>query len=143
MLELYHHGSSVCAAKVRFALGEMRLRRNGHVVGIFCGEQFRPEFQALNAKAVVPVLVHDGFVIPESPSSVSTSNPGQMLRIPVAELVRFRRSYRMLSYVLTRQGYAVNSELAGADRTESVESLENEVFGWHVRAVSVVNTPRG
>lgn len=66
MLELYHHGSSACAAKVRFALEEKRLVWNGHVVDIFRGEQFRPEFQALNPKAVVPVLVHDGFVIPES-----------------------------------------------------------------------------
>ena len=66
MLELYHHGSSACAAKVRFALEEKRLEWNGHVVDIFRGEQFRPEFLALNPKAVVPVLVHDGFVIPES-----------------------------------------------------------------------------
>lgn len=66
MLELYHHGSSACAAKVRFAFEEKRLAWNGHVVDIFRGEQFRPEFLALNPKAVVPVLVHDGFVIPES-----------------------------------------------------------------------------
>jgi glutathione S-transferase len=66
MLELYHHGSSVCAAKVRFALGEKRLEWQGHYVDILAGEQFRPEFLAINPKAVVPVLVHDGFVIPES-----------------------------------------------------------------------------
>lgn len=66
MLELYHHGSSACAAKVRFALEEKHLPWNGHVVDIFRGEQFRPEFLALNPKAVVPVLVHEGFVIPES-----------------------------------------------------------------------------
>jgi glutathione S-transferase len=66
MLELHHHGSSACAAKVRFALEEKRLTWTGHVVDILRGEQFRPEFLALNPKAVVPVLVHDGFVIPES-----------------------------------------------------------------------------
>jgi ganglioside-induced differentiation-associated protein 1 len=66
VLELYHHGSSACAAKVRFALEEKQLTWNGHVVDIFRGEQFRPEFLALNPKAVVPVLVHDRFVIPES-----------------------------------------------------------------------------
>src|SRR5262245_54806105 len=66
MLELYHHGSSACAAKVRFALEEKRLPWTGHVVDIFRGEQFRPEFLALNPKGVVPVLVHDGFVVPES-----------------------------------------------------------------------------
>ena len=66
MLELFHHGSSACAAKVRFALEEKRLPWIGHLVDIFRGEQFRPEFLALNPKGVVPVLTHDGFVIPES-----------------------------------------------------------------------------
>lgn len=66
MLELYHHGSSVCAAKVRFALAEKRLAWIGHYVDILAGEQFAPAFRAINPKAVVPVLVHDGVVIPES-----------------------------------------------------------------------------
>jgi ganglioside-induced differentiation-associated protein 1 len=66
MLELYHHGSSACAAKVRFALGEKGLDWIGHYVDILKGEQFRPEFLAINPKAVVPVLVADGAVITES-----------------------------------------------------------------------------
>lgn len=66
MLQLFHHGSSACAAKVRFALEEKRLEWRGQVVDIFRGEQFAPDFLALNPKGVVPVLVHDGFVIPES-----------------------------------------------------------------------------
>jgi ganglioside-induced differentiation-associated protein 1 len=66
MLELYHHGSSACAAKVRFALEEKQLAWTGHVVDIFRGEQFSPAFLALNPKGVVPVLVHDGLVLPES-----------------------------------------------------------------------------
>jgi glutathione S-transferase len=66
MLELFHHGSSACAAKVRFALEEKRLPWTGHVVDILRGEQFDPAFLALNAKGVVPVLVHDDFVLSES-----------------------------------------------------------------------------
>jgi ganglioside-induced differentiation-associated protein 1 len=66
MLELYHHGSSACAAKVRFALAEKRLPWIGHYVDILAGEQFKPEFLAVNPKAVVPVLVHDGEIIRES-----------------------------------------------------------------------------
>jgi glutathione S-transferase len=65
-LELYHHGSSACAAKVRFALAEKRLPWTSRYVDILKGEQFKPEFVALNPKAVVPVLVHDGAVIVES-----------------------------------------------------------------------------
>ncbi len=66
MLELYHHGSSACAAKVRFALGEKGLQWAGHYVDILAGEQFRPEFLAINPKGVVPVLVHDGAILTES-----------------------------------------------------------------------------
>ena len=66
MLDLYHHGSSVCAAKVRFALGEKGLAWQGHYLDILKGDQFAPEYQKLNPKAVVPTLVHDGHVIVES-----------------------------------------------------------------------------
>ena len=66
MLDLYHHGSSVCAAKVRFALGEKGLEWRGHYLDILKGDQFAPEYQKLNPKAVVPTLVHDGQVIVES-----------------------------------------------------------------------------
>jgi ganglioside-induced differentiation-associated protein 1 len=66
VLSLYHHGSSVCAAKVRFALGEKGLAWASHYVDILKGEQFTPEFLAINPKAVVPVLIHDREIIPES-----------------------------------------------------------------------------
>jgi glutathione S-transferase len=65
-LELYHHGSSACAAKVRFALAEKRLPWTSHYVDILAGEQFKPEFLAINPKAVVPVLVHEAQIITES-----------------------------------------------------------------------------
>ena len=42
MLELYHHGSSVCAAKVRFALAEKGLEWQGRYIDILKGDQFDP-----------------------------------------------------------------------------------------------------
>lgn len=66
MLELFHHGSSVCAAKVRFALAEKRLSWQGHYVDILAGEQFRPEFLRVNPRAMVPALVHNGNIVIES-----------------------------------------------------------------------------
>lgn len=63
---LYHHGSSACAAKVRLVLAEKRIDWESRYVDILAGEQFRPEFLAINPKAVVPVLVHEGAVIRES-----------------------------------------------------------------------------
>jgi glutathione S-transferase len=66
MIELYHHGSSVCAAKVRFALGEKGLTWQGHYLDILRGDQFAARYLRLNPKAVVPTLVHDGRVVVES-----------------------------------------------------------------------------
>jgi glutathione S-transferase len=66
MLELYHHGSSTCASKVRFTLAEKQLAYTSHYVDLMKGEQFRPEYLRLNPLAVVPTLVHDGRVLTES-----------------------------------------------------------------------------
>lgn len=63
---LYHHGSSVCAAKVRFAMAEKGLEWDGVYIDILKGEQFNPEYQKLNPKSVVPTLVHDDLVITDS-----------------------------------------------------------------------------
>lgn len=66
MLTLYHHGSSVCAAKVRFALAEKGLDWDGVYIDILKGEQFTADYMKLNPKAVVPTLVHDDLVLPDS-----------------------------------------------------------------------------
>lgn len=66
MLTLYHHGSSACAAKVRFALEEKQLDWEGRYIDLMRGEQFAPDYVAVNPKAVVPTLVHDEAVITES-----------------------------------------------------------------------------
>lgn len=63
---LYHHGSSVCAAKVRFAMAEKEIAWDGVYIDILKGEQFNPDYQKLNPKSVVPTLVHDDKVITDS-----------------------------------------------------------------------------
>src|SRR5688572_6819299 len=65
-LVLYHHGSSACAAKVRFAMAEKGLQWEGVYVDILAGEQFKPEYLAVNPKGVVPALKHANHVIVES-----------------------------------------------------------------------------
>jgi glutathione S-transferase len=66
LLELFHHGSSVCAAKVRLALAEKGLDWKSHYIDILKGDQFDPEYMKLNPKAVVPTLLHDGHAVIES-----------------------------------------------------------------------------
>lgn len=63
---LYHHGSSVCAAKVRFAMAEKGMEWDGVYIDILKGEQFELDYLKLNPKGVVPTLVHDDLVIPDS-----------------------------------------------------------------------------
>ena len=67
MLELYHHGSSACAARVRLALAEKGVTVDSyHYVDILRGEQFTADYLAINSKGVVPSLVHDGKILNES-----------------------------------------------------------------------------
>lgn len=66
MLELYHHGISVCAVHIRIALEEKNLSWTGRYVDILKGEQHPSDYLKLNPKAVVPTLIHDGNVIHES-----------------------------------------------------------------------------
>ena len=66
MLELYHHGNSVCAQRVRLVLEEKGLGWTERFVDIFAGEQHHPDYLKLNPRGVVPTLVHDGRAIRES-----------------------------------------------------------------------------
>jgi len=65
-LYLYHHNSSVCAAKVRLVFAEKALGWDGEMLDLNVGDQFKPGYLKLNPKAVVPTLVHRGRVITES-----------------------------------------------------------------------------
>lgn len=67
MLELYHHGSSVCAAKVRLAAAEKGVAFDRyHYVDILAGEQFSDDYRRVNPKCVVPAMTHDGRIVNES-----------------------------------------------------------------------------
>jgi glutathione S-transferase len=66
MLTLYHGTTSVCAIKARLALEEKGVAYDGPILDLRKGDQFDPAYLKLNPNAVVPTLVHDGQVIPES-----------------------------------------------------------------------------
>lgn len=66
MLELHHNGMSVCSAKVRLVLHEKGLSPKEHHYNLRQGDQFTPEYLAMNPMGVVPTLVHDGRPIIES-----------------------------------------------------------------------------
>jgi glutathione S-transferase len=66
MLRLYHAWASTCSQKVRLALAEKELAYDGVVLNLRRFDQLAPDFLKLNPQGVVPVLVHDGFVVTES-----------------------------------------------------------------------------
>lgn len=65
-LLLYHAWASTCSQKVRLALAEKSLAWQGRVLSLRQFEHLSDEFLALNPDGMVPVLVHQGFVIRES-----------------------------------------------------------------------------
>ena len=62
--------------------------------------------------------------------SLAAVIPGQPIDIAPVEVADFRPSYRMLSWVLSSQGYVVNHELPGEDRPETSEALFAQLFDW-------------
>jgi hypothetical protein len=56
--------------------------------------------------------------------------PGQTLSIALEEVAGFRRSYRMLSYLLASQDYEVNHALPGEDRPETVKAILADADAW-------------
>ena len=66
MLELHHNNMSVCSARVRLVLREKGLEAVEHHYNLRRGDQFAPDYLALNPMGVVPTLVHDGRPVVES-----------------------------------------------------------------------------
>lgn len=66
MLKLYHHHTSVCAAKTRLALDEKGLEWEGEIIRLRERDQHRADYLALNPFGLVPMLDHDGRIVVES-----------------------------------------------------------------------------
>ena len=66
MLTVYEHNESVCCQKVRIVLSEKNIPHEIVNISFEERQQHTPEFEALNPKGKVPVIVHDGRVITES-----------------------------------------------------------------------------
>ena len=66
MIRLYHGANSVCSIKVRLVLEEKQIDWESVHIDLPKGEQFAPEFVAINPRSFVPVLDHDGVILRES-----------------------------------------------------------------------------
>ncbi len=66
MIELFHYWDSFCSFKVRLCLAEKDLDFEGHHLNLMKFENLTADYIAINPKAVVPTLRHDGRVVTES-----------------------------------------------------------------------------
>ncbi len=66
MLALYHNDMSLCAQKVRVCLAEKQLEWEDRHIVLRSGEHQKEWYRKLNPRAVVPTLIDDEKVIPES-----------------------------------------------------------------------------
>jgi glutathione S-transferase len=66
MLALYHNDMSLCAQKARVCLAEKGLAWESRHLVLRAGEHQQPWYLVLNRRAVVPTLIDDEKVIPES-----------------------------------------------------------------------------
>ncbi len=60
---LYNAPQSTCSQRVRFVLHAKGLAFGEKKLDLLAGDQFKPEYLALNPNGVVPTLVHDGEVV--------------------------------------------------------------------------------
>ena len=66
LMQLYHNPMSTCSQKVRLVLAEKSLDFDSIILDLQQGEQFKPDYLALNPLAVVPTLVDDHQAMIES-----------------------------------------------------------------------------
>jgi len=65
-IKLYDDNESVCCKKVRLAMAEKGVAYERIEVELKKGEEHKEEFRKINPKGLVPVLVHNDHIIPES-----------------------------------------------------------------------------
>jgi SnoaL-like domain len=61
---------------------------------------------------------------------IATPIPGQAMSIDPKDVQSFRPSYRMMTYYLKNKGFSIDSNLAGIDRPDLVQALNQELFAW-------------
>ena len=65
-IQFYGFWRSIASFRVRVALRLKGLAFEEIPIDILSGEQFRPEYEAVNAERVVPTFIHDGYSIFQS-----------------------------------------------------------------------------
>ncbi len=144
MITLYGHGSRSAAniLKIRAALAEGGVDYGYVVVDLAKGEQHKPDFVAINPHGKVPVLVDDGFALPESDAIlwyVAEKYPSAKL-LP-AELQHRARVLQWCNFASTSlysQSYDLYTHTTGAELANRSAFVAQRARGALDRALAVL-----
>jgi glutathione S-transferase len=126
-LELYHFWDSFCSFKVRLCLEEKGLPWSGHHIDLMRFENLSEEYLAINPKGLVPVLKHDGTLIPES--SIINEFLDERYPQPALKPSDPLERARMRLWVQVEE-----EELFTAVRPASLNLMMKQVFGRYTPA---------
>ncbi|MDT8911388.1 nuclear transport factor 2 family protein [Amycolatopsis sp. PS_44_ISF1] len=62
--------------------------------------------------------------------SLTSAHPGVPLAVGPQEVAVYRPSYRFLSHVLSRRGYAIGDDLYGDDRPDQADRFYRDAHAW-------------
>ncbi|MBT3550010.1 MAG: glutathione S-transferase family protein [Rhodospirillaceae bacterium] len=112
MLKLYISPNSICTQKVLITLDEKSLDYEPVVINLFTNEQYDPAYLKLNPKGVVPTLVHDDHVIPES-SLICEYLDEVFPEVPLVPVDAYQKTrMRMWSKLIDEQIFEATREIS-------------------------------
>lgn len=113
------------AVSITLATIQARSTINGHVLELHSDAKLLYRTQKIDD--IWQIISMEG--IYEKDALVPVS-PNPEIVIPTEEIAKFRSSYAHLSYVLSQEGYAIDSNLPGMDKPELVNDLYEEADEW-------------
>jgi hypothetical protein len=113
------------AVAITMATIQMRREIDGHLLELQSDVKLLYKTQKIDN--VWSIVSMEGIYEKDSLLPVS---PVDGIKIPKGEIAKFRSSYANLSYVLSKTGYAVDSNLPGIDRSVSVAKVYQESEDW-------------
>src|SRR5215467_12929299 len=132
-IQIYGFWRSLATFRVRVALRLKGLAFEEIPIDILSGEQFQPDYAAVNAERVVPTFIHDGHSIYQSLAIIEYLDETHLRPRLVPEDPRERAYARSLALITIADGHPlvtprVRNHLA---RTFGADAHAIEVWGRH------------
>lgn len=113
------------AVEITMATIQIRQEIQGHLLELNSDVKLLYKTQKING--LWSIISMEGIYEKDSLLPVS---PADGIVIPKEEIDKYRSSYANLSYVLSKKGYPIDSNLPGIDKPETVAKLYQESEDW-------------